>query len=298
MPRRPFYLSKSDRRGLCVIAVLLLCLAAGRWWWAKRPPADEMPALTAQERAELDSFEAAVGDTAVTPVGRGSTPEAELFPFDPNTADSLTLRRLGLKDWQVRNMMKYRRRGGVWRSADDFARLYGLSADEFARLRPYIRVASAPRRESGETAAAARDTLRRRYPEKYPAGTVIDLNTADTTMLKRIPGIGSYYAAKICRYRERLGGFVSLAQLREVEGLPTDVEQWFKIEGYPSVTKINVNSATFKELVRHPYLSYEQVKIIVTYRQKYGRLNGWQDLQLHDEFGEAAVARLRPYFSF
>ena len=64
----------------------------------------------------------------------------ELFPFDPNTADSTALLRLGLQPWQVRAIYKYRARGGVYRQPSDFARLYGLTQQRYRQLKPYIRI--------------------------------------------------------------------------------------------------------------------------------------------------------------
>ena len=68
--------------------------------------------------------------------------KAELFPFDPNTADSTELLRLGLRPWQVRNIYKYRSHGGIYRTSTDFARLYGLTQKQFREMQPYIRISS------------------------------------------------------------------------------------------------------------------------------------------------------------
>ena len=67
---------------------------------------------------------------------------ARLFAFDPNTADSSTLLRLGLKPWQVRSIYKYRAHGGHFRKPQDFARLYGLTLAQYRRLEPYISIKS------------------------------------------------------------------------------------------------------------------------------------------------------------
>ena len=64
----------------------------------------------------------------------------ELFYFDPNTADSTQLLRLGLRPWQVRNIYKYRAKGGRYRQKEDFAMLYGLTLEQYRRLEPYIRI--------------------------------------------------------------------------------------------------------------------------------------------------------------
>lgn len=235
---------------------------------------------------------------------KGAHLAAQLFPFDPNHADSATLCRLGLSEWQVSNMMKYRRRGGKWRSPDDFHRLYGLSEEDFQRLKPYVRIAQADRGgryvpfeyENYGTPKGEKPAYEKQ--EKLAEGTTLLLDEADTTQLKQIPGIGSYYAQKIVKYRERLGGFVSVSQLSEVEGLPAGVSRWFKLSGQTAVKQIPINKASFKELVRHPYLSYEQTKAIVNHIRQYGPIHSWKELRLYKEFTDDDFHRLAPYFSF
>lgn len=191
---------------------------------------------------------------------RGNEIELTPFPFDPNHADSATLCRLGLKPWQVSNMLKYRRKGGRWRSADDLQRLYGLSKSQFEQLRPYVRIAEADKRKVYERAEWQSNYEHEPRPktEKLAEGITLPANTADTTALKHIPGIGSYYARKIVDYRERLGGFVSTSQIGEIEDLPAGITRWFVLDKADKPRQLRINHATFKQLVRHPYLSYEQ----------------------------------------
>ena len=121
-----------------------------------------------------------------------------LVPFDPNTADSTVLLGLGLQEWQVRNIYKYRAAGGVYRRPLDFARLYGLTRKQYRELEPYIRISDdylpAATLIKSE-AVIERDTVR--YPVKIKPTERIEVNTADTSMLKRVPGIGSYFARRI-----------------------------------------------------------------------------------------------------
>lgn len=232
----------------------------------------------------------------------------KLFPFDPNHDDSLTLSRIGLSGWQIKNMMRYRQKGGKWRSPDDFARLYGLKDADFRRLRPYIRIAEADRRgryvpferyDSYNNGAPMPERPQYEHKDRLQEGEVLPINSADTTQLKRLPGIGSYYAKKIVNYRERMGGFVSVRQVEEIEGLPAGISRWFVLDGDENaVKKIRINKATFSQLVRHPYLSYDQVKDIVNHIRQYGPLKSWRDLRLYKEFTDKDFARLAPYFSF
>ena len=232
----------------------------------------------------------------------------ERFYFDPNTADSTQLLRLGLQPWQVRNIYKYRAKGGIYRTPRDFAKLFGLTAKEFRELEPYIRISSdyAPAAEvyasaDSHTASSASsdvsDADRTLRPRKLKEGETIPINSSDTAMLRRVPGIGSYFARNIVRYRERLGGFVSLSQLSEIDGLPPDVAKYFDIDG-TAVRKINVNKLSIDQLRRHPYINYYQAKAIAEYRRMHGPLKSLQQLSLLRDFPEEEILRLEPYVEY
>ena len=298
--KQKYHITRSEQRAFGVLLIVVLLIIAGRWWFSGRGNA-ENDKISEDDRKELAAFEESLRADSLQRAARRKQPAAaELFPFNPNEADSATLLRVGLKPWQVRNLLKYRRKGGRWRSADDFRRLYGLTEEEFQRLRPYIIISPSAEENQNSLAkeSGRRDSLRRIYPEKFGELTVLSLNAADTTLLQRIPGIGRYRAAQICRYRERLGGYISTAQLREIGDLPEGIEQWFEIGADETPRQIDVNKSDFKTLLRHPYLSYEQVRAIMEFRQKFGSLRSWSDLRNSPHFSERDFQRLAPYFKF
>jgi len=135
---------------------------------------------------------------------------------------------------------------------------------------------------------------------KLTEGETIFLNESDTADWKKIPGIGSVYASRIVKYRNLLGGFVSVNQLREVYGI--DDELFAKIYPYIKTdgkyTKIAVNKLEFKQLLRHPYLNYKQVKVIVDLRRRKGNISSINELALLDEFTAEDIERLNPYLQF
>ena len=260
-------------------------------------------------------------DTSDTPVANDSTPvhaknkrgqyyaqperTVERFPFDPNTADSTQLLRLGLQPWQVRNIYKYRSRGGIYRQKEDFARLYGLTVKQYRELEPYIRISNdylpastlvSERKYNERGERGERDTTLR-YPVKIKEDQHIVLNTADTTQLRRVPGIGSYYAKEIIRHGQWLGGYVSVDQLDEIEGFPQEAKKYFVIE-QPHPQKLNANKLTLNQLRRHPYINYYQAKAILDYRRLHGNINSLDDLRFSKDFPPEAIERLRPYLEF
>ena len=126
---------------------------------------------------------------------------------------------------------------------------------------------------------------------------VVALNEADTTALKKIPGLGSYFARQIVRYRQQLGGYASVSQLQEIEGMPEDVGQWLAVD--PStIHRIDVNHATKNQLVRHPYLRVYRAQDIWNRRHNQGPLQSIEDLRTLPSFTEADIERLRPYLEF
>ncbi len=305
--RDVFYFSRADRRGcLVLLTVLFLLMGAGLWWLFSSEEPTSLPAPA--DHARFEAFLRSVRTDSLRRAERFShtyEPYAvserkpETFPFDPNTADSTELLRLGLTPWQVRNIYKYRARGGRYHRPEDFARLYGLSVETYDRLRPHIRIAERFRLVAdvrpGDTALVRPDAPR--YPAKVKSGTRLELNAADTASLRTIPGIGPALARRIVRYREALGGYARLEQLAEVEGLPEDVARWFFIHRPPTPC-LNLNKASFDALNRHPYLDFYQTRIIVEHRRLEGPLRSLDDLGLYEEFPPAALERLRPYVCF
>lgn len=141
------------------------------------------------------------------------------------------------------------------------------------------------------------DSVKAHYQVKIKPGEHVVLNTADTTILKTVPGIGPYFARKVVEYGQRLGGYVSVDQLDEIEGFPLDAKDYLTVEG-ASPCKLNVNTLTLNELRKHPYLSFYQAKAITDYRRLHGPLKSLQDLRLSKDFPPEAIKRLEPYVDF
>ena len=228
------------------------------------------------------------------------TVRRKLSAFDPNTADSTLLLSLGLQPWQVRSIYRYRAKGGIYRKPSDFARLYGLTVKQYKELLPYIHISDEykPAAEvygRPDAVRSGRDTLR--YPVKLQPGQYVTLDDADTASLRKVPGIGRYYASRIVRYRNDLGGYVSVAQLSEIEGIPEAALSYFRVTG-GAVRKLNLNRLTLNELKHHPYINFYQARRIIDYRRLKGPLHGIDDLRLLKDFSQRDIERLRPYVEF
>ena len=289
-----FTFSRQDRRAILLLAILII-IALGLLYTKPMWKHDE-------------PYEAQASDSLIQSLTDKQKEEPLvkiiLHPFDPNTADSLELLSVGLTPYVTRNILRYRKAGGVFRKADDLARIYGLHDTAFARVKPYISIAVAhrPATESPQPTMPT-DTVRREHPyaeymrAKHKPGQLVDLNTADTTELMRIPGIGPVRARHIVSYRRALGGFHSIAQVHEAYDMPEDLGDWVHI-GTPTVEKLYINKESLSQLRGHPYLTFYQARAIVELRKREGNIRSMRQLLFLDEFTEADTARLAPYLAF
>lgn len=291
-----FFIRTSDRRAillvLCIMAVAMaiLLLTDGR-------EDAVVPYTAADSTSGVRTHHR--GNRANGYYAQPSALQAQRFPFDPNTADSTQLLRLGLRPWQVRNIYRYRSRGGVFRRKEDFARLYGLSVQEYRQLEPYIRISPDLTTPAATLVSQeehpGRDTVK--YPVKTEVPQSVSLNTTDTMLLRKVPGVGEAFARRIIKYGQRLGGYVSPEQLREIEDFPVEAIPYFTID-HPQTRKINLNRLSLNQLQRHPYISFYQAQAIVEYRRLHGPLKSLDDLKLHRDFPPEAISRLKPYVEF
>jgi len=215
-----------------------------------------------------------------------------LFTFDPNTADSSAFVRLGLKPFIASNILKYRKKGGRFKTTADFGKVYGIKPDKFKELETYISIKEIKNIKS--------DSLFKRR-KVFNKELLVDLNSADTTLLMQVAGIGRGYAKGIIRFRQQTGGFVSIDQLGEVYGMRQEnlerIRPFCKVNT-DLVKKIKVNMASVERLKGHPYLNFYQSRAIYELRRKKGKLKNISDLKVLPEFTPESLSKIEPYLNF
>lgn len=205
----------------------------------------------------------------------------ELFYFDPNTLSPEGWQKLGIKNKTIRTIQNYLSKGGHFYKPGDLEKVYGLHRDEFERLAPYIRIEHKETKRSEDYTSRSAESIKSQ-PGKVSGYSVIDINTADTAAFISLPGIGSKLAARIVNFRDKLGGFYSIEQVKETFGLPDSsfqkIKQYLKLEN-SSLRKININSATVDELKAHPYIKFNIANPIVVYRNEHGAFSKVEDIK-------------------
>lgn len=194
----------------------------------------------------------------------------------------------------------------------DSIRIADSLAKKTAKANKIPRYARNDKKKHAETKETAEkrtidDSVGKRFLRSTPLHSasvemtiVIDINTADTTLLKQLPGIGSAYAKWIVDYREKLGGYCETEQLLEVYRMDTarfnSIKDYVKIDSTFTPNKLRINSDEFKVLLKHPYLEYEDVKKIVNHREQKGMITSWE--QLSKVVGDGINPKLQYYIDY
>ncbi|MEO1051099.1 MAG: helix-hairpin-helix domain-containing protein [Bacteroidota bacterium] len=301
--RNYFGFSKTETNGFIILLPLVFVLLASPTLYKMMIP--ERPMFSDEDRQGLDSLLAA-WESNVTVEQVEETTTTILFNFDPNIAKSEDLQRLGIKPYIADRIIKYRSKGGKFKIKSDLQKIYGLDSLTYNRLYTFIDlpakiVKSTPASPTiKEKPITTNDLIEKTIAKKEIAP--FDLNTADTTTLKQIRGIGKVLSGRIIKYRDLLGGFVHSDQLSEVYGLKPDVVnnllQYGAIDGAFKPRKIKINESGIKTLVRHPYISYEQAKRIVNHRNKKGVYSNADVLSKEGVLDENTLTKIKPYLTF
>ncbi|NCC09944.1 MAG: helix-hairpin-helix domain-containing protein [Bacteroidia bacterium] len=294
-----FYFTKTERQGIILLLVLIVTICGATIYLET---AEDHTSIETDEhfKEEYEAFlsqlkEKETATRNYTKRGK-DTPMVHLQPFDPNTADSTLFTELGLPRWMIKNILTYRKKKGHFRKPEDFKKIYGLTAEQYNTLQPYITIQATEAIHS-ENSLLKPPTTKRDTIFKYPVGTKVDLNKADTTELKKIPGIGSYIAHAIIRYRSKLGHYYSVGQLEEIHLIADKLRPWFTVKE-DEATRLNLNKCSLEKLMRHPYINFYQAKAIVEYRRKKGDLKSLKQLALYEEFTPTDFERISHYVCF
>ncbi|HEX6226508.1 MAG TPA: helix-hairpin-helix domain-containing protein [Chryseolinea sp.] len=288
-----FGFPKSQVNGFVVLLFVttLMLFSEPLWrWWMVHSPQD----YTA-DRAKLDSLVSLWKADSVE--GQIKTSVRELFRFDPNVAPAGDLQKLGFSDNLSTRILRYREKGGKFRIKSDLLKIYGIDSAFYDQLLPFISLPqqiTPDKREAKKYEPAKHASAVKKAIEKF------DLNNADTSQLKKIYGIGDKLSLRILKYRDLLGGFVSMGQLKEIYGLDSLVinrlTQNSEIRDDFTPVKININTASEKQLSSHPYLN-KMAKALVSYRFQHGNFKTVEEIRNISAVDEQLIGRIIPYLT-
>lgn len=300
--RELFSFSKKERLGIVsLLFIIFLLVAIGKL----------IPYLVPSNTIDFSKWEAEVNTYLANSkkqitVGR----TLKLVVFNPNEVDSLGLVDMGVPSNVVANWMKYLEKGGRFRDKEGVKRIFGMTSGLFEQLDSFMIIPKV----SIQEVKAGRNAILVKSKSEYKRDTifnhsfikskkdrvgVLELNSADSLHLLEIPGIGPVFASRIIRYRNLLGGYYAVDQLREVYGMREEnfiiVAKYFKAD--PSSLKtFNINFSTLKDLGRHPYIGFRTARKIFNLRDRMGKFSSPEDLS--QVVRSDSLKRLIPYVKF
>jgi len=322
--RRKFGFSRRETSGFVVLFLLLLLLLAAPPLlrpmlpaYDPRPDQRQLDAVAAALAAQHQPRRFASRYPRRPYARRPVVPQVALAPFNPNTLSATDWEARGLPGYVAKRIVHFRDVIGGFKAKEQIRRTYGLPDSVYARLAPYIQLPDQlPPREahSSRDYAAFKNS---RYPArsfdpaapgKFPRKpthlAAFNLNTADTTQLMQIRGIGRGLSRRVVEYRQRLGGFLREDQLTEIYSLRDAPDLVDSLRKYTFVAPgfapepIDVNNAPFEVLQVHPYVGKRLARVVVAFRQQHGPFKQADDLRQIRILDAETLDKLRPYLRF
>lgn len=237
---------------------------------------------------ELESFQAQIDSIKLA---RAEADSVKIYPFNPNYITDFKAYTLGMSVEEIDKLHRFRDSDKWINSAKDFQKVTGVSDSLLASISPYFKfpdwVIEAEKKKS-------------RVKVKTPI-SVSDLNKAEAEDLQKVNGIGEVLANRIVNYRNKIGGFRSELQLKDIYGLNYEtrekLQRHFRVIGKENFGLININQARLLELLEVPYIKYELAREIIDYRQLYEKIESFEELSKIESFPSDKIDRIQLYLS-
>lgn len=293
-----FSFYKSEQRGILVLLGLLFVMLM---IYAGLPYLKLKPRLVPQEaKKEVERFVSAqqrmndsmlfVKQQASGHVNPGLA-RRFIHPvlFDPNRVSAETLKQMGLGAKPIKNLLSYRKHGGVFLKPADLLKIYGISKVEYQILVDSIKINPAIRNKINPVAVTGKSL--RAIPK-------VEINTCTESELENRLHLPAWLARRVLKYRKLLGGFYSTRQLGEVYGMKPETLK--RILPHVAVNpqaihRFDMGKVSFKTLLHHPYFDYETTKKLMGYRSTHHSAIGVDSVGVAALFSDSLWYKIRHY---
>jgi DNA uptake protein ComE-like DNA-binding protein len=292
-----FTFTRIEKNGILMLLALMLLIVIMNF---------SMSAFINEKRIDLSEWESRV-DSFYLSFPTKSIDSIMPHPFYPNKITFNKLVSMGMPQRVAGNWVSYVKAGGRFNSPEDTKKIYGITPEIFSQIEKYMIFQDSREvrivRNTNDTnnVIVHVDSRIKKYVTKFVKKEphIVEINSADSVVLEALPGLGGVLSARIIKFRELLGGFYSVEQLKEVYGLKD--EYLSKALPYieldkDKISKMRINYFSKRELAMHPYISYGIANSIVETRDKKGKLIGIQELS--GFLSENEIEKLGPYLSF
>jgi competence ComEA-like helix-hairpin-helix protein len=299
--------SRREQYGLVLLSLLIVLLVIVRFLLPFLADPPEIEVISDVKFLTESKYSVKMELKTKSSGSRGKK-EFKFTTFNPNTVSVTELSKMGVPSYAIINWMKFREAGGVFRKGEEVGKIYGIDQELLTLMSPYVKI---PVRGANERKEYV--DIREKRNDRNPVvsgktenaseigALIIDLNKADTTELQKIKGIGPVFSQRIVDFRNLLGGFYSVEQLREVYGLSPglvdEISAYFVVS-VADIKKMDVNSFSLRKLKAHPYINFYQAREIIEYQRKNGSIANEHALEAFTSFDKAALEKVLPYLCF
>ena len=283
-----FQFSKSQRSGIFIFLSCALVFQVLYFWIDFKTPTESN---AVQEKHWLSH-----ATTSDATSGYAKKKQFVVRPFNPNFITDFKGYQLGMSVEEIDRLLAFRKSNRFVNSAEEFQEVTKVSDSLLNKISPRFKFP---------------DWVSKRYTEKSKVfstkkknevKTLVDINKATAEDLKKVYGIGDGLSTRILKERAKHGGFVSMDQLEDVWGLSAEViaslREEFVVKELPTFQRININTATIKELMQLPYFKYALARNIVAYRSMNGQFKNIEDLTKISGFPVDRIKIIALYLEF
>ncbi|MBC7865412.1 MAG: helix-hairpin-helix domain-containing protein [Bacteroidia bacterium] len=293
--KKYFTFNKRERNGFILLASAIFFLIVTNIYFKSRsvPISISFQPLIVSETQKPVLTESLPKEKALSDNAIQKNEAPGLFTFNPNSISEEEAIQLGMSKKTAGTLIKYRSKGGKFKTKEDLKKLYGISDKLYVKLESYISINEETKKLKDSAMVFKEKTAR--------TISIVDINSADSLQLVSLNGIGPALTHRILILRNMLGGFYSTEQLKEVYGMKDTLFNLFssRIKADVSqIKKINVNTASIDEMKKHSYIKFVVAQSIVNYRNKHGKFLKAEDLMSVGSISEENLKKLKPYLEF
>ncbi|PWG05258.1 helix-hairpin-helix domain-containing protein [Polaribacter aquimarinus] len=277
-----FWYNKNQRNGIFLLVILIIVLQSfiffGNFFSDKQIELNSPEVLAFHK--EIDRLKAIEIENR----------KPKIYPFNPNYITDFKGEQLGMSLIEIDRLLAFRKDNKFVNSIKDFQKVTQVSDSLLNRIAPYFKFpdwAVKQNKNVSYNRNVNSNTIEKYRKPKHKLSTT-DINKATQEDFKTIYGIGDKLSERIIKYRSKLQGFYFEKQIYEVWGLEKTVAKniikTFKIINKPIIKKVNVNTVTFKQLLKNPYIDFNLCKKIFEYREEVAEIQNLTELQHIKDF--------------
>ncbi len=290
-----FHFNKQERNGVFVLFVILALLFSVKLLMPVFVSNDDKVTFNSESLSQINPNDTLIIETLpIVKSEKNSFQEKELFVFNPNTINSEEALKLGFSKKLTATLINFRNKGGKFFKPEDLKKLYGLSPKLFQSLESYILIPNNKKEFNRDS------TNFKSFPKKSYTKTILELNTADSLSIVYLKGIGPSFTKRIIKYRNMLGGFHNINQLKEVYGMTDSLFLILNSQVQIDKSKLSsipINVIDLNSLRKHPYFNFQTAQAIINFRFKHGKLTEKDIIDL-GIFNSEKLSVILPYFTY